>query len=93
MLRIWQGTEEKPEKADDTRFVVQLDEIDFTFDASKGYTRLHFEHNGRIRSGRGGFGTRGAHEAGFSLNGRMEYLTYDARGGILERDSLRAENR
>lgn len=93
VLRIWQGTEENPEKADDTRFVVQLDEIDFTFDASKGYTRLHFEHNGRIRSGRGGFGTRGAHEAGFSLNGRMEYLTYDARGGILERDSLRAENR
>ena len=73
-------------------YSVRLDMIDLRFDANSEYTRLLMEHNGRIRSG-GGFGTRGGHQAGFRLNGRMEYLTYDARGGILERDSLRAENR
>jgi hypothetical protein len=74
------------------RYSVRLEGLDITFDPSRDYTRLLIDHNGRIASGGEGFGTRGGHQAGFALNGRMEYLTYDARGGILERESLRAES-
>jgi hypothetical protein len=80
-------------KEKDTRYSLRLEGIDLTFDASKDYTRVHFDHKGRIESGVGGFGSRGAHQPGFALNERIVYLTYNARGGILERDSLRAENR
>ncbi|MEM7386515.1 MAG: hypothetical protein AAF514_16360, partial [Verrucomicrobiota bacterium] len=80
-------------KDKNARLTVRLKAIDLTFDASQDYTRLAFRHDGRITSGLGGFGTRGGHQAGFAINGRMEYLTYSARGGILDRESLRAENR
>ena len=80
-------------KEKNARYSVRLEGINITFDASRDYTRLLTDHNGRIGSGGGGFGTRGGHQAAFALNGRMEYLTYASRGGILERDSLRAENR
>ena len=75
------------------RYSVRLEEVGMTFNAADEYTRLLIEHNGRITSGSNRIGTRGGHQAGFKLNNRMEYLTYDARGGVLERDSLRAENR
>ena len=74
------------------RYTLRLTGFDICFNASRDYTRLFIHHNGRIASGSGGFGTRGGHQAGFLLNGRMEYLTYAARGGILDQDSLRAEN-
>lgn len=80
-------------KEKDTRYSLRLDGIDLTFDVSRDYSRVLFDHNGRISSGGGGFGTRGGHQAGFALNKRIEYLTYSARGGILDRDSLFAENR
>ena len=77
----------------DVRYSVRLEKIGMTFNAANEYTRLIIDHNGRISSGSNNIGTRGGHQAGFKLNDRMEYLTYDARGGILERESLRSENR
>ena len=76
-----------------TRCQVRLQGIDMTFNAVDDYTRLLIEHNGRITSGSNTIGARGGHQAAFKINERMEYLTYDSRGGILERESLRAENR
>jgi hypothetical protein len=81
-------------KEKDARYSVRLDGIHFTFDVSKDYARVQFDHSGRIVSPAGGaFGSRGAHHSAFALNQRTEYMTYEARGGILDRDSLRAENR
>jgi hypothetical protein len=77
---------------DGIQYSVRLDDIDMTFDASRDYTRVLIDHNGRISAGEF-YGSRGGHDAGFELNGRSEYITYDTRGGILVRDSLRAENR
>ncbi len=74
-------------------YSIRLEAIGLTFNVSEDYTRLLLDHNGRITSGGEGFGTRGGHQAGFLVNKRMAYLTYDTRGGILERPSLRAEQR
>ncbi|MEM7233552.1 MAG: hypothetical protein AAF517_15350, partial [Planctomycetota bacterium] len=79
------------QKPNDVRCFVRLEGISLTFDAAKEYTRVLVRHNGRIRSPSPGFGARGGHESGFQLNDRMNYMTHDSRGGILERDSLRAE--
>ena len=75
------------------RYSVRLNQIGLSFDAANQYTRLLFDHNGRITSGSNSVGTRGGHQPAFKINDRMEYLTYDSRGGILERVALQAMNR
>ena len=72
-------------------YSVSLAGIDLRFDAQNEYTRVLLDHNGRITAGAFS-GSRGR-PAGFTLNGLSDYLTHDSRGGILVRESLRAENR
>lgn len=76
-----------------TTLSVRIETPDIMFDAVEDYTRLLIAHNGRIKSPNGAFGARGGHRSGFMLNDRMDYLTWDARGGILDRQALKAENR
>lgn len=71
-------------------YSVSLTGIDLRFDAQDEYTRVLLDNNGRITAGAFS-GSRGR-PAGFTLNGLSNYLTHDLRGGILVRESLRAEN-